>query len=51
MVNSTHLLDNLILSDKGTVDGINYELEIWGKGTFKFTIGDNNGRLHHISIS
>jgi hypothetical protein len=50
MVNSPHMLENLVLSNKGTVDEINEGLEIWGKGTFKFTIGDNNGRLHHICI-
>ena len=47
---SPHLLDNLVLSDKGSVDGITDGLPIKGKGTFKFTIGDNNGRLHNIRI-
>jgi hypothetical protein len=51
MVNSLHLLDDLVLSYKGTVDGINNGLEIWGKETFKFTIGDDNGRPHHICIT
>jgi hypothetical protein len=50
MVNSPHLLENLILSNKGMVDRINDGLEIWGKGMFKFTIGDDNGRLHNIRI-
>jgi hypothetical protein len=49
-VNSSHLLDNLVLSDKGTVDGINDALAIKGKGTFKFTIWDKNGRQHNICI-
>ncbi len=49
-VNSPHLLDDLVLSNKGTVDGIYDGLEIKGKGTFKFTIGDNNGRWHNIRI-
>jgi hypothetical protein len=50
MVNSPHRLDNLILSDVGKVDGINEGSEIQGKGTFKFTIVDNNGKLHNIHI-
>jgi hypothetical protein len=41
-------LDNLVLSNKGMVDGINDGLENWGKGTFKLTIGDDNGRWHNI---
>ncbi len=49
-VNSPHLLDNLVLSNKGSVDGITDGLPIKGKGTFKFTIGDDNGRRHNISI-
>jgi hypothetical protein len=32
------------------VDGINDEWEIWGKGTIKFTIGDNYDRPHNILI-
>jgi hypothetical protein len=51
MVNSPHLLENLILSDMGKVDGINEGLEILGKGTFKFTITDDNGWLHNAHIS
>ncbi len=50
MVNYPHLLVDLILSNKGIVDGINEGLEIKGKGTFKFTMGDNTGRLHNICI-
>jgi hypothetical protein len=49
-VNSPHLLDNLILSNKGTVDGINDRLAIKGREAFKFTIGDDNGRWHNIRI-
>ncbi len=49
-VNSPHLLDDLILSDKGSVDGITDGLPIKGKGTFQFTIGDDNGRQHNIRI-
>jgi hypothetical protein len=43
-------LDALVLSDKGSVDGISDGLPIKGKGTFKFTIGDDNGRRHNIRI-
>jgi hypothetical protein len=50
MVNSPHLLENFILSDKGTVRGINEGLEIWIKGAFKFTILDNNSMMHNIHI-
>jgi hypothetical protein len=49
-VNSPHLLDDLVLSNKGSVDGITDGIPIKGKGTFKFTIGDNNGRQHNIRI-
>jgi hypothetical protein len=50
-VNSPHLLDDLVLSDKGSVDdGITDGLPIKRKGTFKFTIGDDNGRRHNIRI-
>jgi hypothetical protein len=49
-VNSPHLLDDLVLSNKGSVDGITNGLPIKGKGTFKFTIRDNNGRQHNICI-
>jgi hypothetical protein len=43
-------LDNLVLSKEGSVDGITDGLPIKGKGTFKFTIGDDNGRWHNIGI-
>ncbi len=49
-VNSPHLLDNLVLSNEGSVDGITDGLPIKGKVTFKFTIGDDNGRRHNICI-
>ncbi len=42
MANAPHLFENLRLSDKGKVQGINNGLEIKGKGTFKFKIEDNN---------
>jgi hypothetical protein len=50
MANSSHLFENLVLSNVGKVDGINEGLEIAGKGTFKFKIADNNGRAHIIRI-
>ena len=50
MANSPHLFDDLILSDVGKVDGINDGLAILGKGTFKFSITDDDGRVHHIRI-
>jgi hypothetical protein len=43
-------LDNLILSNEGSVDGISDGLSIKEKGTFKFTIGDGNGSWHNICI-
>jgi hypothetical protein len=49
-VNSPHLLDDLVLSNKDSVGGITDGLPIKGKGTFKFTIGDDNGRRHNIRI-
>ncbi len=49
-VNSPHLLDDLVLSNKGSVDGITDGLPIKRKGTFKFTIRDDNGRQHNICI-
>ncbi len=50
MANSPHLFDDLILSDVGKVDGINDGSAILGKGTFKFIISDNDGRVHRICI-
>ena len=50
MANSPHLFDDLILSDVGKIDGINEGLAILGKGTFKFNISNNNGRVHCIHI-
>jgi hypothetical protein len=43
--------DDLILTKKdGIVEGIEGGLEIKGKGTFKFNIEDNHGKVHHIKI-
>jgi hypothetical protein len=47
-VNSSHLLEDLVLSNKGTVDGINDGLALKGRGTFKITIRDDNVRRHNI---
>ncbi len=50
MANSPHLFENLVLSKVGKVDGINDELEIAGKGTFKFKLTDDDSRTHIICI-
>jgi hypothetical protein len=50
VANSPHLFDDLILSDVGNVDGTNEGLAILGKGTFKFSISDDDGRVHRICI-
>ena len=50
MANSPHLFDNLVLLDVGKVNGINDGLAILAKGSFKFKIADNNGRVHVIKI-
>ena len=50
MANSPHLFDNLILSDVGKVDGINEGLAILSKGMFKFSISDDDGKVHRIPI-
>jgi hypothetical protein len=50
MANSPHLFDSLILLDVGKVDGINDGLAILGKGTFKFSISNDDDRVHRISI-
>jgi hypothetical protein len=51
MAGYPHLFEDLQLSNKGEVEGINDGLKIMGKGTFKFKIEDNNGRMHEIKIS
>jgi hypothetical protein len=43
MAGYPHLFEDLRLSKKGEVEGINNGLKIMGKGTFKFKIEDNNG--------
>jgi hypothetical protein len=49
-INSPHLLDDLVLSNKGSVDRITDGLPVKGKGTFEFTIGDDNCKRHNIRI-
>jgi hypothetical protein len=48
--NSPHLLEDLLLSNNGSVDGITDALLIKRKGRFKFTIRDDNFRWHNIRI-
>jgi hypothetical protein len=50
MAHSPHLFEDLILLDVGKVDGINDRLAILGKGTFKFSISNNDGRVNCICI-
>jgi hypothetical protein len=50
MANAPHLFEDLWLSNKGKVQGINNGLEIKGNSTFKFKIEDNNGLTHKIKI-
>ena len=51
MANDTHLFENLHLTDNaGEVNGIGGGLAIKGKGTFKFSLEDDNGKIHTIKI-
>ena len=50
MANSPHLFDDLILSDVGKADGINEGLAILGKEAFKFSISNDDGKVHCIRI-
>jgi hypothetical protein len=51
MANAPHLFENLHLTkDAGEVNGIGNGLAIKGKGTFKFSLEDNNGKIHTIKI-
>jgi hypothetical protein len=50
MANSPHFFYDLILSDVDKINGINEGLAILGKGTFRFSIFDNDGRVHPIRI-
>jgi hypothetical protein len=49
MANAPHLFEDLQLIDNaGEVNGIGEGLAIKGKGTFKFSIEDDNGKIHTI---
>ena len=50
MANSPHLFYDLILSDVYKINGIHEGLAILGKGTFRFSIFDDDGRVHPICI-
>jgi hypothetical protein len=50
MANSPHLFYDLILSDVYKINGILEGLAILGKGTFRFNISDDDGRVHPIRI-
>jgi hypothetical protein len=52
MANTPHLFENLhLINDVGEVNGIGDGLAIKGKGTFKFSIKDDNGNIHTIKIT
>ena len=49
MANAPHLFENLQLTnDAGEVNVIDNRLAIKGKGTFKFSLEDDNGQIHTI---
>ncbi len=50
MVNAPHLFEDLKLKELGEVEGIKAGIDIKGKGTFKFKIEDDNGKMHKIKI-
>ena len=51
MVSKAYLFEDLHLNEaKGQVSGISDGLAIAGKGTFKFTIKDDEGIQHTIRI-
>jgi len=51
MANAPHLFEDLHLIDNaGEVNGIGEELAIKRKGTFKFSLEDDNGKIHTIRI-
>jgi hypothetical protein len=50
MANSPYLFDDLILLDVGKINGINKGVAILGKGTFRFSISNDDGRVRHICI-
>jgi hypothetical protein len=51
MANTSHLFEDLhLINDAGEVYGIGDGLEIKGKGTFVFSLEDDNGKIHTIKI-
>jgi len=51
MANAPHLFEDLhLINYAGEVNGIGDGLAIKGKGTFKFSIKDDNGTIHTIKI-
>jgi hypothetical protein len=51
MANAPHLFEDLQLTDDaGEVKGIGDGLAIGGKGTFKFSLEDNQGKIHTFEI-
>ena len=52
MVNKAHLFEDLRLNEtKGQVNGISNGLAIVGKGTFKFTIKDDEGKQNSTQFA
>jgi hypothetical protein len=51
MVNAPCLFEDLKLEEVWEVEGIKLGLDIKGKGTFKFKIENDNGKMHEIKIS
>ena len=45
-----HFDDLILMKKDGIVEGNEGGLAIKGKGTFKFNIEDNHGKVHHIKI-
>ncbi len=51
MANAPHLFKDLhLINDAGEVNGIGDGLAIKGKGTFMFSLKDDNGKIHTIKI-
>jgi hypothetical protein len=51
MANAPHLFEDLhLINNVGEVNGIGEGLAIKGKGTFVFSLKDNNGKIHTIKI-
>ncbi len=52
MAKAPHLFEDLhLINDAGEVNGIGDGLEIKGKGTFVFSLADNNRKVHTIKIT